>query len=154
MRIRRFREEDRDDVFALHRLAMESAGGYIPGPWDRDFDSVQETYLNGRGDFLVGEVDGKIVAMGALLPVDAETAEVKRIRVSPAVQGQGFGQKMLITLEERAQELGFKHLRLDTLETQEAAMKLFRRNGYIEIGSALFEGYKQLLFCKELRKSA
>ena len=154
MRIRRFQEDDRDEVVSLHRLAMESAGGYIPGPWDKDFDSIQDTYLNGRGEFLVWEVDGKIIVMGALLPVDAETAEVKRIRVSPAVQGQGLGQKMLSTLEERARELGFMHLKLDTPESNEAARKLFSRNGYIQVGSASFEGHKQLLFCKELGKGA
>ena len=50
--------------------------------------------------------------MGALLPVDAETTEVKRIRVRPAVQGQGLGEQMLTTLEMRAHELGYKYLKL------------------------------------------
>lgn len=88
--------------------------------------------------------------MGALLPVDAETTEVKRIRVRPAVQGQGLGEQMLTTLEMRAHELGYKYLKLDTLEMQTSAVKLFRRNGYLEIGGGSFEGRNQLLFRKEI----
>lgn len=154
MKIRRFQDNDKSAVFALHQLAMENAGGYLPGPWDSDFESIQQIYLSGGGEFLVGEIDGEIVAMGALLPVDAETAEVKRIRVSPAVQGQGLGEKMLTTLERRADELGYKWLTLDTLEMQTSAVKLFRRNGYLEIGSGSFEGRKQLWFRKELKNDA
>ena len=104
---------------------------------------MQQIYLSAGEEFLVGEIDGEIVAMGALLPVDAETAEVKRIRVRPAVQGQGLGEQMLTTLEMRAHELGYKYLKLDTLEMQTSAVKLFRRNGYLEIGGGSFEGRNQ-----------
>ena len=152
MKIRRYHESDKGSVVALNQHAMESAGGYLPGSWDSDFDSINEIYLNGRGEFLVGEIAGAVVAMGALLPVDAETAEVKRIRVDPARQGQGLGQMMLATLEERAEVLGYRHLQLDTLEIQSSAVKLFRRNGYLETGTGLFEGRKQLLFRKELKR--
>ena len=41
----------------------------------------------------------RIVAMGALRPLDGRTAELKRMRVLPEYQRRGYGQRILDSLE-------------------------------------------------------
>lgn len=90
--IRRYHAKDNKQVKELHVLALKFAQtDFGHGPWDEDLDYIPEIYLN-RGEFLVGEIDGKIVAMGALNKISDEIGEIKRMRVHPDLQRQGIGQ--------------------------------------------------------------
>ncbi len=149
--IRRFREQDRDEVWKLHKLALASVGADIgDGEWDRDLHDVKGVYLEGGGEFLVGTVGGRIVAMGALLRTSAERAEVKRMRVHPDFQRRGLGRAILQRLEEKAVELGCRILRLGTTTGQLAAQKLYERNGYVETGRTRVAGFDVILYEKGL----
>ncbi|TDD46712.1 GNAT family N-acetyltransferase [Nonomuraea terrae] len=133
--IRRYRWSDLDTILALHRICLAEVG-LVPGDgvyYDDDFPRIQEVYLACGGDFLVGEVDSRVVAMGGLKPVDTDTAEVCRLRVHPAFQRRGFGAAMLAALERRAVELGFSCVRGDTTLNQQAALTLYARQGWREL---------------------
>ncbi|WP_043640179.1 GNAT family N-acetyltransferase [Nonomuraea candida] len=133
--IRRYRWSDLDTIVALHRICLAQVG-LVPGDgvyYDDDFPRIQEIYLACGGDFLVGEVDSRVVAMGGLKPVDSHTAEICRLRVHPAFQRRGFGATMLAALERRAVELGFVSVIGDTTLNQEAALALYERQGWREL---------------------
>ncbi|WP_214325605.1 GNAT family N-acetyltransferase [Nonomuraea sediminis] len=135
LKIRRYRWSDLDTILALHRVCLAEVG-LVPGDgvyYDDDFPRIQEIYLACGGDFLVGEVDGRVVAMGGLKPIDAETAEVCRLRVHPEQQRRGYGAAMLEALEARAVELGFHSVRGDTTLNQGAALALYERSGWREL---------------------
>jgi ribosomal protein S18 acetylase RimI-like enzyme len=151
LEIRRYRESDHDVVWALHNLALEQVDAHAGnGPWDDDLHQIEEVYLANGGEFLVGVLDGRIVAMGALKKTSAERAEVKRIRVHPDFQRRGFGQALLEALEARAVALGYKRLHLDTTVQQTAAQALYARNGYAMVGRAQFGRFELILYEKEL----
>jgi ribosomal protein S18 acetylase RimI-like enzyme len=135
VKIRRYRWSDLDTILALHQICLAEVG-LRPGDgvyYDDDFPRIQEIYLACGGDFLVGEVGSRVVAMGGLRPVDRETAEVCRLRVHPEFQRRGFGGAMLSALEARAVELGFHTVRGDTTLNQEAALVLYERQGWREL---------------------
>ena len=135
MKIRRYRDLDHDDVWALHNLVLEDAGAHAgTGPWDNDLHRIEATYLDRAGEFLVGTHSSTIVAIGALLRLSTDTAEIKRMRVHPHFQRQGFGQAVLGALEARAVELGYATLTLDTTVIQVAAQGFYLKNGYSETG--------------------
>ncbi|OGE32847.1 hypothetical protein A3C59_04350 [Candidatus Daviesbacteria bacterium RIFCSPHIGHO2_02_FULL_36_13] len=94
---------------------------------------MENTYLNNNGDFLVATNEGKVIGMGALMKVSDDKAEVKRMRVSPDSQRQGLGKAILDRLEQRAKELGYKTLELDTSINQPAAQEFYMKNGYVEV---------------------
>jgi len=120
------------------------------GPWDDDLDAIGETYLERGGEFLVG-VDGQqIVAMGALRRCDTDRAELKRMRVHPCVQRRGFGRRLLHSLEERALELGYRTLALDTTVQQQAARALYLNKGYRETGRGHAGSFELVFFEKQL----
>lgn len=134
--IRRFHPSDEAQVRALHELALRGVGALIQGPdaeaLDRDLHDINASYIGAGGDFLVDDVDGRIIAMGALRPDGAGTAELKRLRVHPDWQRQGRGRAMLRVLEQRARDLGFRALVLDTTEDLVAARSLYASAGYVE----------------------
>jgi ribosomal protein S18 acetylase RimI-like enzyme len=111
---------------------------------------VADVYLDARGEFLVGLVSGRIVAMGALRRHDDLTAEVKRMRVHPDLQRRGFGRTVLRRLEQRAIQLGYRRLVLDTTERQAAAIALYRSEGFTETGRGQVFGFPCIFFAKEL----
>lgn len=133
IKIRPYRVGDLDAVKALHLIALQQIGADAgPGPWDQDLEHIEAEYTNLGGEFLIGEVDGVIVAMGALRKMDECSAEIKRMRVHPNFQRHGFGQILLDSLETVARHKGFTRLVLDTTVRQVAAQALYRKNGYQE----------------------
>ncbi len=53
--IRRYQDEDRNTVWDLHILGLQSVGAYAGnGPWDNDLHDIPRVYLDNRGEFLVG----------------------------------------------------------------------------------------------------
>ncbi|MHB8597049.1 MAG: GNAT family N-acetyltransferase [Ktedonobacteraceae bacterium] len=151
MNIRLYRETDHDAVWELHVLAIREAGAYLgEGPWDDDLHHIGDMYLQG-GTFLVGEVDGQIVAMGAFRKISEERAEIKRMRVHPAYQRRGYGQMILQELEALALAMGYSTLFLDTVTVLLAAQNLYRKNGFRETGETKVHGqFTDIFFEKRL----
>lgn len=151
--IRRYQPVDQPAVWQLHDLALHSANAHAgDGPWDQDLHQIEDVYLQNGGEFLVGFCDGRLVAMGALKRTTAELAEVKRMRVDPAVQRRGFGQAILSALELRAVQLGYKSLRLDTTVQQKAAQGLYEKNGFVEVGRAWKGSFQCIVYEKEFKR--
>ena len=149
--IRRYRDADHDAVWELHNLALRLVGAHAGnGPWDDDLHHIGEVYLDAGGEFLVGELAGRIVAIGALRRHDDTTAEVKRMRVHPDVQRSGHGRTVLRSLEARALQLGCRRLVLDTTERQLAAIALYSSEGFSETGRGRVLGFPCIFFAKQL----
>ena len=131
--IRRYEPGDEEAVWRLHNDALDAVGAHLGnGPWDDDLRRIGPIYLQNGGEFLVGVRGDRVISMGALKRTSPGRAEVKRMRVAPGLQGNGFGRAMLDALESRAAELGYAALRLDTTVQQRAARGLYEKNGYRE----------------------
>jgi GNAT superfamily N-acetyltransferase len=149
--VRRFEAGDARAVRELHDLALTAAGANLGrGPRDEDLDAVAATYLDDGGEFLVGLCDGRLVAIGALRHVTDAAGELKRMRVQPAFQRRGFARLILSRLEDRARELGYRKLRLDTTIIQTAAQRLYQSAGYREVGRGQLDGSEVVYFEKTL----
>jgi len=149
--VRRYREGDLAAVLSLHDRALKEVGAHAGhGPWDDDLQSIAAVYLDSGGEFLIGELDSTIVAMGALRRIGPRRAEVKRMRVEPAYQRRGLGEMILRRLEARAVELGVRELQLDTTTVQTAAEHLYRKHGYVETGRGQLGGQELIMFEKQL----
>jgi len=74
------------------------------------YEAVQE--------FVVAEIDGRVVGCGALHVMWRDLAEVRTLAVSTEVKRQGVGAAMMTALLGRAQELGVKRIFCLTFETQ------------------------------------
>lgn len=155
-RIRRYRWSDLEAVAALHQIGLAQVG-LAPGDgvyYDHDFPRIHEIYLDDHGEFLVGVLDGRVIAMGGLRRVTDREAEVCRMRVHPEHQRRGYGTRILARLEERAVELGYRRLRCDTTVNQIAAIALYRKHGWVETGRRPVGALTVVDFRKDLRPEA
>jgi len=154
LKIRRYEDKDNSIVWELHWLGLEELGikrTKEVHPWHQDLNNIESIYFENNGEFIVGEINGQVIASGAFKKEDNETAELKRMRVHPDFQHRGFGQEILEDLEKRAKEKGYKKLKLDTGRKWTIAIKFYEKNGYKETGRQLFSnGYDAISYEKEL----
>ncbi|MGO4273222.1 GNAT family N-acetyltransferase, partial [Paenibacillus sp. TAF58] len=142
IKIRRYSALDHDEVWRIHLLVISEANVEPTHEHYNDILNIQEQYLKTGGEFLVGiGENGVVVAMGGLNLLEDGNAEIKRLRVHPSYQKRGYGQQILSHLEQKAKNLGIKHLILDTLSNQFDAQKLFKKNGYQQNGPAIIDGF-------------
>lgn len=151
--IRRFEAPDRDAVWRLHKLAVAQAEAFAADDYFADLNDVESVYLRDRGEFLVGSLDGHVVAMGAFQPRSDDVAEILRMRVDPAFQRAGLGRALLNALETRARQSSFKLLKLQTTVVQVAAQRFYESQGYVKTGRGNAEGYEVIRYEKRIESS-
>jgi len=156
--VRPFVPDDSTRIEAIRRDALRSAGATYGDALDPvDPDDLLGDYIDSDGAFLVGTLDGSVVATAAFRPageferavfdeVDAATAELKWMHVDPAHHRRGFASAMLEKLESLAVDRGFDSFVLHTSEDQTAAQGFYERHGFElvtrtdeTIGDASFE---------------
>ncbi|WP_265111936.1 GNAT family N-acetyltransferase [Halosolutus halophilus] len=141
--VRRYRPGDVERVRELHEAAMRDVGAYVEGGPDEDLENITESYLDTGGEFLVGTIDDRLVAMGAFQPVaddhylwnfvselPTSTVELTRMRIDPDHQRQGYGQAIYEALEARMRSNDYHHVVLDTRAIQTAAQAFYETNGF------------------------
>ena len=145
MRLRRYIAADAPKVWALNGIPNigQTSDSDLPldlpvpdGP-PRSFPGMADphgTFIEAGGEFLVGELDGHLAAMGGITPNTTEQAEVRFIRVHPALRRRSLGRTLMQALEARAVDLGFSELHLDTATNQPEAVAFYRSLGYLEVG--------------------
>lgn len=99
------------------------------------------------GAFLVGWRDDIPVCCGGLKRLPDGAAEIKRMFVIPEARGQGIARQLLGALEEKAAEMGYSVVRLDTGPRQPHAQALYQSTGYHPIGN--FNGHPVATFWGE-----
>ena len=88
--------------------------------------------------------------MGAFRRKSDTLAEIKRMRVLPEYQRRGFGQIILNQLEEKAFQLGYTELCLDTTTKQIAAQKIYEKNGFTEVRRGMMPPFEVIYYHKSL----
>lgn len=132
--LRVYRDSDHDHVVKLNAYGLAAAG--VPADVDAyagDLDDVTTTYLTGRATMLIGDLDGQVVAMGALRLLTDTTCEITRMRVDPSAQGRGYGKQVLKALEAQAIDFGYSNAVLLTGPDQHPAIDLYQAAGYTVI---------------------
>jgi GNAT superfamily N-acetyltransferase len=87
---------------------------------------------------LVAHLDDTPIGVGALKPVDATTAEIKRMYVRPEAQGRGVGRAILARLVREASAEGYATIELETLRFMTTAQAMYRAFGFVDV--ARFDG--------------
>jgi len=86
--------------------------------------------------WLVGYAEGAAVCCGGLRPLAAGgVGEIKRMFVSGAARGRGYGRTLLAALERLAVESGYTRARLFTTELLVEARALYESAGYRVVGT-------------------
>ncbi|MEQ5815520.1 ribosomal protein S18-alanine N-acetyltransferase [Marinobacter sp. NFXS11] len=107
--------------FSEDRLSRRSFRRFLEMPRDR---------------LIVAEADGDLVGYClVLMSAATRLARIYSIAVSPAVRGQGVGEKLVREAESEAAEAGRIVMRLEVREDNRGAISLYKRLGYRQFGT-------------------
>ncbi len=123
-------------------------------PFKLDFQDVEkelgkfpgEYSSESKGTVLLAYIDGNPVGVVALRKIENDICEMKRLYVKKQARGKGIGKYLSIALMERARELGYKKMRLDTLYSMPSAVSLYRSLGFYEISPYRYNPLPDALF--------
>jgi GNAT superfamily N-acetyltransferase len=151
MRLIRYCPEYQEAMLALHRSALAGFDlGMSQQEDEADLMAIEQVYFNGGGDFLVGFLDGRLVAMGGFQRLGETVAELRRMRIERETQGKGYGTELLGGLERRAYESGIRTLCLETARRRPLTLKFYQERGYQETGRGLYGAVETVRFNKAL----
>lgn len=108
---------------SLREATVDDVGGILQliEPFEKDGTLVKRSRTEIErdiGNYTVIEHDGVIFACAALYPyAEARTAEMAALTVSPQVQGQGDGERVLKRIEQRARTAGLESIFVLTTRT-------------------------------------
>ena len=120
---------------SLHEATADDVGGILQliEPFERDGTLVRRERTEIERDianYTIIEHDGIIFGCAALYPYpEARCGEMAALTVSPEVQGQGDGERILKRIEQRARALGLDSIFVLTTRT----MHWFIRRGFAPV---------------------
>ena len=120
---------------SLRQATPDDVGGvlHLIEPYERDGTLVKRDRTEIErdiGHYTVIEHDGVIFGCAALYPYpEARTAELAALTVSPLVQTQGDGERILKRVEHRARAMGLESLFVLTTRT----MHWFIKRGFVQV---------------------
>jgi ribosomal-protein-alanine N-acetyltransferase len=124
MNLRPMRRSDLKVVTAIEQSAYEF-------PWD---SATFKDCFNVGYCCWIGEKAGQIFSYG-ICSVGAGESHILNLCVAPQTQGQGFGAIMLGKLIEVARNHQAESMFLEVRPSNQAAIKLYHRMGFNEIGT-------------------
>jgi len=119
----------------LREASADDVGGILQliEPFEKDGTLVKRSRTEIErdvGNYTIIEHDGVIFACAALYPYpEARTAEMAALTVSPDVQGQGDGERVLKRVEQRAKASGLDSIFVLTTRT----MHWFIKRGFVQV---------------------
>ena len=107
-----------------------------------------EKFMPPKGRLLLGYVEDQPMGIACLKSLTDSVGEVKRMYVRPEARNRGLGRALLTQLLEKARQIGYQRVRLDSARFMTEAHQLYRTNGFREI-----EAYEGSEIPKEFQKN-
>jgi GNAT superfamily N-acetyltransferase len=123
-----------DELPVIKQLFQEYAASLN---FDLDFQDFREEletlpgkYSAPLGSILVAKENGEILGCVAVRLLGPEICEMKRLFVKPAHRRKKIGRELAMAIIEEAKRLGYRAMRLDTVEAMKEASALYRGLGF------------------------
>jgi ribosomal protein S18 acetylase RimI-like enzyme len=102
--------------------------------FDRELAELPGSYAPPDGRLLLAEYDGQVAGCIALHKLEADICEMKRLYVRLQFRGKGLGRILIDRVIAEARQIGFRRMRLDTVEpVMKDAVAMYRKIGFREI---------------------
>jgi ribosomal protein S18 acetylase RimI-like enzyme len=123
MQIRPYTVSDEDGVVRLWGRC-----GLICG-WNDPFKDIRRKLAVGRELFLVGELDGEIIAC-VMAGYEGHRGWLNYLAVSPEHQGRGFARAIVEEAERLLREAGCPKINLQVRSSNHGVIAFYRKLGY------------------------
>jgi len=93
--------------------------------FSQELATLPGDYAPPEGCILLAQESGHFVGCVALRPLEDKICEMKRLYVRPGYRGRGIGRTLACSVIDRAREIGYEKMRLDTVVTMNEARTLY-----------------------------
>ena len=106
--------------------------------FSRELATLPGAFSPPLGCILLAELSGKYVGCAALRPLENKICEIKRLFVIPGYRGREIGRTLTCSVIDRARQMRFEKMRLDTIESMKAARRLYHSLNFRTIQAYCF----------------
>lgn len=126
---------DNKAMAAIIRDTLTEFGANRPGTvfFDPTTDALYELFQQPGSWYYVAEIDGQLMGGGGLFPTDglpAGTCELVKMYLLPSARGLGLGKKLITDCIEKARELGYDKMYLETMPELVKAVSVYEKMGF------------------------
>ena len=93
--------------------------------FSEELATIPGKYAIPEGCILLAEDSGQFVGCVALRPLEDKICEMKRLFVRSDYRGRGIGRMLACSVIDKAREIGYEKMRLDTVATMKEARTLY-----------------------------
>jgi len=135
-------DEDKQQAGALIREYLEWLNDCVQRDYGIEFDveamlasdlSDPDKFYPPDGRFYLAQYRGDIAGVGCLKKLEEGVGEIQRMYVPPSFRGKSVGRGILNRLIEDARSIGYRRLKLESLEFLKAAHSLYRSVRFHEV---------------------
>lgn len=116
-------------VLSDYNLSLEPKGA------DEDVTDIKSYYKNNHGWFQVVENNKTIIGSVGIYKINSDECELRKMYLYPEYHGQGIGSALMINALDKAKELGFKYMTLQTNSVLKKALPIYEKYGFINDNS-------------------
>lgn len=127
---------------------MDSVGGHHFGDREQELDGLPGLYAPPEGRLLLAHFDDSVAGCVGIRKVEDGICEMKRMYVRPEFRGKGLGRELARMALDEARSIGYKTMRLQTLEWMTGARALYRSVGFQENGCRVGEMGEPIVLMK------
>ncbi len=126
-------DSDLDEILSLiNTLNREWFSKIIPEEYYKEpfLTRKQLDEMATSMEFFVYREGGQIIAVGSFSSIDEEIAWIPLMQIHSAYQRRGIGSALMIFLEQKAKDLNYSKIHLETDSEAVWALNFYRKHGY------------------------
>lgn len=146
-------------VAELIRTNLKAYHLDIPGTvyFDDGIDHLSSFYDHPSRAYYVLVEDEKVIGGIGLAEFEgfSDCCELQKLYLKGSAKGNGQGYKLISFIEDKARELGYKKMYLETHTNLQAAIHIYEKSGYQEIErpSSVVHGTMNKFYIKDLKRT-
>jgi len=108
---------------------------------DEALNDMNEAYSDDKSAYFVAEFNGDIIGGAGIAPLanyrGNDVCELQKMYTLPIARGVGVGGKIMDACLIKAKKIGFKKCYLETMPYMDAARKLYKKTGFVDLEKPL-----------------
>jgi putative acetyltransferase len=126
---------DNPHIARIIKQILKEFGANKPGTvyFDPTTDALFELFSRKNAAYFIAVAEGEIVGGAGVFPTPGLAAgycELVKLYLLPAMRGQGLGLNLMEMCFQKARELGFSHMYLETMPELRIAIGLYEKAGF------------------------
>ncbi|HUM98109.1 MAG TPA: GNAT family N-acetyltransferase [Chitinophagaceae bacterium] len=135
IQIRAIQESDNPYLSKIIKSTLLEFGANHPGTvyYDASTDALFEVFKTEKSFYYVALENGIIMGGGGIYPTNglpSDTCELVKMYLSHDARGKGLGKKLIQLCIDKAVELGFKNIYLETMPELKQALSIYAQFGF------------------------